>query len=74
LAFAVAAAVIVLLAFGAAFVVSWSKEGTLPRLQAGAPTVKRWGGVVLVILGGWFIATGVFAHAFARVFPVTPRS
>ena len=44
------------------------------KLQAGAPTVKRWGGIVLVVLGAWFVALGVFAHAFARLFPVTPRS
>jgi len=64
---------IVLLAFGAAAVVSWAKQGTVQRIGASAPTVKRWGGVVLVVLGAWFIATGVFAKSFARLFPVTPR-
>lgn len=73
-AYAVAAAAIVLLAFGAAFVVSWAKGGTVSRLGAGAPTVKRWGGSVLIVLGAWFVAEGIFAHTIARLFPVTPRS
>ena len=73
-AYAVAAAAIVLLAFGSAFVVSWAKEGTVARLQAAAPSVKRWGGIVLSVLGVWFIALGIFAHAFARLFPVSPPS
>lgn len=72
-AYGIAASVIVLLAFGAAFVVSWSKEGTVQRIGAGGPAVKRWGGWLLVVLGAWFIATGIFARSFARVFPVTPR-
>lgn len=74
MAYAVAATAIVLLALGAAFVVSWAKEETVARLQAGAPTVKRWGGIVLVVLGAWFVALGIFAHTFARLFPMTPRS
>lgn len=40
------------------------------RIGASAPTVKRWGGYVLVIVGLWFVALGVFADVFARVFPV----
>lgn len=46
----------------------------MARVQAGGPTVKRWGGFVLVVLGAWFVAFGVFAHTFARLFPVAPRS
>ena len=73
-AYAIAGAAIVLLAFGSAFVVSFAKEGTVARLGAGAPTVKRWGGIVLLILGAWFIALGVFAKPFAHLFPVSPPS
>lgn len=69
-----AAAVIVLLSLGAAFVVSWANEETVARLEAGGPTVKRWGGIVLMVLGAWFVTLGVFADTFARLFPVTPRS
>jgi len=62
----------VALAFGAAFAVGWAQEGVVERLRAGAPSVKRWGGAVLVLVGIFFVATGVFADFFARVFPVTP--
>ncbi|MGH2571994.1 MAG: hypothetical protein ACRDGU_00630 [Actinomycetota bacterium] len=62
----------VALAFGAAFVVGWAQEGVAERLKAGAPTVKRWGGIVLALVGVWFVLLGVFADAFARVFPVKP--
>jgi len=70
----VAALAIVVLSVAAAFVVSWAKQETVQRLQSGAPTVKRWGGMVLVVLGAWFIALGVFAHTFARLFPVSATS
>ncbi len=40
------------------------------RLEAAGPTMKRWGGWILVLVGTWFVALGVFADFFARVFPV----
>lgn len=61
-----------MLAFTAAFVVAFAEEELTNRLQAGAPAVKRWGGVVLIVVGMWFVALGVFANAFARIFPVRP--
>jgi protein-S-isoprenylcysteine O-methyltransferase Ste14 len=64
--------VIVALSFGAAVTVGWAQEGTAERLRASAPSVKRWGGIVLVVVGVWFILLGVFADAFARIFPVKP--
>ncbi len=60
------------LSFGAAFTVGWAQEGTAERLRASAPSVKRWGGIVLVVVGVWFILLGIFADAFARIFPVRP--
>ncbi|HEY3211358.1 MAG TPA: hypothetical protein VGL18_16510 [Actinomycetota bacterium] len=62
------------LSFGAAFTVGWAQEGTTERLRASAPSVKRWGGIVLVVVGVWFVLLGVFADAFARIFPVRPPS
>jgi TRAP-type C4-dicarboxylate transport system permease large subunit len=66
------AVAIVLLAFAAAFAVALAKERVTERIRAGAPAIKRWGGYVLVLVGVWFIALGVFADLFARVFPVRP--
>lgn len=67
-----AAAAIVALAFTAALFVALAQEGVTERMRAGASAIKRWGGYVLVLVGVWFIALGVFADLFARVFPVRP--
>ncbi|MGH2682420.1 MAG: hypothetical protein ACRDIX_04215 [Actinomycetota bacterium] len=69
-AFVVAAAVLVVLAFGAAVTVAMAQERVANRLTEAAPSMKRWGGVVLVVVGLWFVAVGVFAETFADVFPV----
>jgi cytochrome c biogenesis protein CcdA len=58
------------LAFGAAITVAVAQEGVADRLRAAAPSMKRWGGVVLVVVGLWFVALGVFADTFGQVFPV----
>lgn len=60
----------VVLAFGVALLVAFAQETVGARIAAGAPTVKRWGGIVLVIVGAWFVALGIFAETFVRVFPV----
>ncbi len=68
--FAVTAAVLVLLLFGAALGVAVAQERLVERVQASAPTIKRWGGLVLLAVGAWFIALGIFATTFAGLFPV----
>lgn len=70
LAFATAAAVLVVLTFGLAFLVAWARKETLERLRAGAPRIKRWGGAVLLVVGTWVFVLGLFAEAFATAFPV----
>jgi hypothetical protein len=65
-----AAVVIMALMFIAALTVSRAQEGTVARIQASAPAVKRWGGAVLILVGVWFVSLAVFADFFARVFPV----
>ena len=62
--------VIIALMFTAAFTVSRAQETTVERIQASAPAVKKWGGVVLVAVGLWFVTLAVFADFFARIFPV----
>lgn len=61
---------LVMLVFAAAFGVAHAQEATLERVTAQAPTVKRWGGRILIALGLWFLALAVFADAFAGIFPV----
>jgi uncharacterized protein YgbK (DUF1537 family) len=69
-AFAVAGLAIVLLASASALTVALAQERVGGRLEAAAPAMKRWGGWILVVVGTWFVALGVFADFFARVFPV----
>ncbi len=56
--------------FTAAFTVSRAQDTTVDRIQNAAPTIKRWGGAVLIAVGVWFITLAVFADFFARIFPV----
>lgn len=70
LAFAVAAGTFVLLIFALSYFVGAAREGIVERLKAGAPSVKRWGGYVLLAAGAWFVALGVFAAYFSGIFPV----
>ena len=58
------------LAFGAALFVARAQERVAERIGASAPAIKRWGGHILVTVGLWLVALGVFSDFFARVFPV----
>ena len=39
-------------------------------MQATGQQVKRWSGVVLVLVGLWVLALALFADEFAELFPV----
>lgn len=66
----VAALVLVVLMFTLAFTLATAQQRTVRWMREGTPTVKSWGGRILVAVGVWLIALAVFAHFFARVFPV----
>ncbi len=70
LAFGVAALMMVLLMFTLALIIGAAQERTVEAMRAGAPTVKRWAGRILLLVGAWFIALGVFSDFFVDVFPV----
>jgi hypothetical protein len=57
-AFAVAGLAIALLASASALSVALAQERLAGRLQAAEPTMKRWGGWVLVLVRAWFVASG----------------
>jgi uncharacterized membrane protein len=61
---------LVLLMFGLALAIGLAQEGLVARLRAEAQQVKRWGGVVLIIVGIWTLVIGIWAEFFAQVFPV----
>jgi uncharacterized membrane protein YdcZ (DUF606 family) len=68
--FAVAAVTIMACVFAAATGVVRAEQATLARIEARAPQVKRWTGVLLVGVGVWFVVLAVFADTFVAVFPV----
>lgn len=70
IAFVVTGVVLVVLLFAAALTVAVAQEQLTARLRAGAPTVKRWGGNMLIAVGLWLVGLAVFVDTFARVFPV----
>lgn len=69
-AFAVAGVVLVVLLFAVAVTVAVAQEQVTQRLRTGAPTVKRWGGYVLIAVGMWLLLLAILADNFAQVFPV----
>ncbi|MGQ0702883.1 MAG: hypothetical protein ACT4PM_07090 [Gemmatimonadales bacterium] len=69
-AFGVAALVIVLLLFTLSLAVAGAQERLVARLRSRVAQMKRWGGVILVIVGLWLIGLTVFADFFAGIFPV----
>jgi cytochrome c biogenesis protein CcdA len=66
----VAAASLVILMFALALLLAAAQERTAEAMRAGAPAIKRWGGRVLVLVGAWLVALGVFADFFSDVFSV----
>ncbi len=69
-AFANAAVTMVLLMFGLALALATAQERLVATLQARASEVKRWGGWILLLVGGWFLVLAIFADFFAQIFPV----
>ena len=56
--------------FALALAIALAQERTVQSIQARTPAVKRWGGRILLLVGAWFVALGVFAGFFADLFPV----
>ena len=56
--------------FTLAILLATAREELVDSIRDGAPTIKRWGGRVLIAVGAWFIVLGVFADFFAHIFPV----
>lgn len=56
--------------FAAAMGVARAEQATLDRIEARAPRVKRWTGLVVLVVGVWLLVLAVFADAFSVVFPV----
>lgn len=56
--------------FGLALAIALAQEQIVDTLRAGVVQVKQWGGRVLIVVGLWLIVLGIWADAFAQLFPV----
>ena len=56
--------------FWLALLLATARERLVESAQHAAPSIKVWGGRVLLGVGVWFIALGIFADFFAEVFSV----
>lgn len=65
-----AAVTLVVLTFGLVYAVVTAREGLVEGLRGSAPTVKRWGGGLLAVVGVWMLSLAVFADFFAGIFSV----
>jgi cytochrome c biogenesis protein CcdA len=63
----VAGIVLVILLFLMAVAVARAQQRVVERLRARSNDVKRWGGWVLLVVGGWFIVLAIWPHFFARL-------
>lgn len=67
LAFATAAVVIVSLLFSLSYLLGRLGEGIGDAARKRGPAIKRWGGVLLIMVGAWLGALGAFPSAFSRL-------
>lgn len=54
---------IVILLFVTALGAAFAQTTTLNQFKTAGPSVKRWGGRILVAVGSWFIFLAVFPTA-----------
>lgn len=61
---------IVLLLFGLAIAIGLAQDELIAKLRAETSHVKRWGGVILMVVGVWTITISIWARFFSQFFPV----
>jgi hypothetical protein len=60
----------VILLFVLAALLATAQQRATTALANSGPTVKRWGGWILLLVGAWFLTLAVFARTFAGLYPV----
>lgn len=58
------------LLFVLAVAIGGAHERLVATLGTHLTTIKRWGGIILLLVGFWSIALAIWADQFARIFPV----
>ena len=70
LAFTTVAATIILIMAFLMLLVGTAQNRLLQPLRAGVQSIKRGGGLVLIVVGIWLMILAIWADAFAQLFPV----
>jgi hypothetical protein len=60
----------IILLFALAALIATAQQRATTALARSGPTVKRWGGRILLLVGAWFLILAVFARTFAGLYPV----
>lgn len=58
---------IVILLFVAAFGTAFAQKTTIVRFRTAGPSVKRWGGRILIGVGTWILLLATFATTAKEV-------
>lgn len=59
-----------LVLFALAMAVGLAQEQVVTGLKQSTQAIKRWSGVVLILVGVWLLALAIWAKAFAGLFSV----
>lgn len=59
-----------LLMFALAFFVGTAQQRVVNTLKEETHRVKRWSGIILLLVGAWLIALAIWPELFAGLFPV----
>ena len=56
--------------FGLALSVTRVQDRTIRALRLASAVTRKFGGVILIVVGAWFLALAIWADFFATVFPL----
>lgn len=56
--------------FALALSIALAQEQLVATMKARTSKVKQWGGRILILVGIWLIILGIWANAWAQIFPV----
>lgn len=68
-AFAVAALTIVSITAVLTLLIGTAQTRLTQTLRSRPQQIKRWGGAVLLLVGGWLLIPAIFPDSFAWLFP-----
>jgi cytochrome c biogenesis protein CcdA len=70
LAFATAAASIILIMAFMLLLIGTAQNRFLQPLRAGVQSIKQGGGLLLIVVGIWLMILAIWADKFTQIFPI----